>query len=151
MDRDDDDASGGARQAARGDTSLTRAAQIALVERYFAAVDAQDIEGVLATLSEACVFTVETHGVRLQGHEAIAGMLQRLWRSHQAVRHDRFRFVPDAQGHRIAAQFRVQNTELDGSVTVKSNCNFFDLSGDRFVSVAVYMAGPNTLDEDGRA
>lgn len=40
-------------------------AEIALVERYFAAVDAEDLPGVLATLAKDCVFTVETHGVRL--------------------------------------------------------------------------------------
>lgn len=128
---------------------MTADEQIALVERYFAAVDAEDIGALLATLRTDCVFTVETHGVRLDGHEAIAGMFDRLWSNHAAVRHHRFVHVPDPEGGRIASRFQVENTETDGSVTRKSNCNFFEISEVRFSAVAVYMAGPNTLEAGG--
>ena len=128
--------------------TLGREERIALVQRYFAAVDAEDLGAVLATLTEDCVFTVETHQVQLKGHTAIGEMLERLWRGHRAVKHHAFHFVSDDMGQRIAAQFQVENTELDGSITRKSNCNFFDLRGGRFASVAVYMAGPNTLNTD---
>ena len=124
---------------------LDRAGQIALVERYFAAVDDEDITALLGTLTEGCVFTVETHGVRLQGHDEIAGMFHRLWADHRAVKHHRFTHVPDPEGGRVASRFTVENTEHDGSLTLKSNCNFFTLEGTRFSAVAVYMAGPNTL------
>ena len=124
---------------------MSRDELIALVQRYFAAVDGEDIDALLETLTEDCVFTVETHGVRLQGHAQIAGMLQRLWDSHLAVRHWQFVYVPDAEGGRAAVRFQVENTELDGSLTHKSNCNFFELRDGRFAAVAVYMAGPNTL------
>lgn len=120
--------------------------QIDLVTRYFAAVDAEDLGAVLATLNPDCAFSVETHGVTLKGHDEIAGMLRRLWANHRAVQHDRFRFVPDPAGGRISVQFRVLNTELDGSLTEKSNCNFFDIDAERFSSIAVYMAGANTLN-----
>lgn len=120
--------------------------QIALVEAYFAAVDNEDLPGVLATLTDDCVFTVETHGVRLQGHDEISGMLRRLWKNHKTVRHHAFVHVPDPVGSRIASQFQVENTELDGQLTGKSNCNFFEIENGRFRSVAVYMAGANTLN-----
>ena len=126
---------------------MTREGQIALVERYFAAVDGEDLPALLATLTETCVFTVETHGVRLQGHDAIAEMFRRLWADHAAVKHHAFTHVPDPEGGRIAARFTVENTEHDGSLTRKSNCNFFTLDGARFSAVAVYMAGPNTLKD----
>ena len=122
--------------------------QIALVEKYFAAVDGEDLRGVLATLSEGCVFTVETHGVYLEGHDEITGMLRRLWRNHRAVRHHSFVHVPDPQGGRIASRFRVENTELDGELTRKSNCNFFEIKDGKFQAVAVYMAGVNTLNSE---
>lgn len=121
---------------------------IALVKRYFAAVDGEDMTAVLATLSEDCRFTVETHGVTLNGHDEISGMFTRLWRSHAAVQHDQFQFVSDPGGGRIAAQFRVVNTLDDGQLVYKSNCNFFTLAAGRFSAVAVYMAGENTLDKD---
>ena len=126
--------------------SPTDADLIALVQTYFAAVDAEDIDGVMATLTHDCRFTVETHGVELNGHEQIRGMFARLWDDHAAVLHDRFTFVPNAGQGRIAAQFRVVNTEYDGDRTIKSNCNFFTLRDGRFDTVAVYMAGANTLD-----
>lgn len=120
--------------------------QIALVARYFDAVDAQRLEDILDTLTEDCVFAVETHGVLLQSPAQISGMFHRLWANHRAVRHHSFRYLPSLCGTRIAAQFQVENTELDGSLTAKSNCNFFDLQTGRFARIAVYMAGPNTLD-----
>jgi ketosteroid isomerase-like protein len=119
---------------------------IALVSEYFAGVDGEDIGRVLATLTEDCRFTVETHGVELTGHDEIRDMLERLWAAHAAVRHDRFVFVPAAAQGRIAAQFRVTNTHDDGTMAYKSNCNFFHLRDGRFDSVAVYMAGENTLN-----
>ena len=39
--------------------------QIELVETYFRAVDAEDIDAVLSTLADDCTFTVETDGVHL--------------------------------------------------------------------------------------
>ena len=120
--------------------------QIALVERYFAAVDGEDLPALLGMLTETCVFSVETHGVRLEGHDAIAAMFNRLWDNHAAVRHHQFVHVPDPIGGRIAARFQVENTEKDGSLTRKSNCNFFEIDGDRFSAVAVYMTGANTLN-----
>jgi len=124
---------------------MTREDQIALVRRYFSAVDSEDLAALLDTLTQDCVFTVETHGVRLAGHEEIGAMFKRLWSDHRAVLHHRFTFVPDPEGGRIAARFTVENTEHDRSLTRKSNCNFFELADGRFSAVAVYMAGPNTL------
>lgn len=125
---------------------MTPQQQIALVEKYFTAVDQEDLPVLLSTLTEDCVFSVETHRVRLEGHEAVSAMFKRLWRNHRSVRHDRFVYVPDPDGKRIAARFHVENIEIDGSLTHKSNCNFFEITGKRFSAVAVYMSGANTLD-----
>ena len=118
--------------------------QVEMVEAYFAAVDTERLEDILALLTPECVFTVETHGVCLRGHAEISQMFTRLWANHAAVRHHGFAHL--AQGTRIASQFRVENTEHDGSVTHKSNCNFFDVEGALFSRISVYMAGANTLD-----
>ncbi|MBT8409402.1 MAG: nuclear transport factor 2 family protein [Alphaproteobacteria bacterium] len=126
---------------------MTRDEQIALVQRYFAAVDGEDLAELLATLTSDCVFTVETHGVRLEGHDGIAEMFRRLWSNHQAVLHHRFAYVCDPEGGRIAARFTVENTEHDGRLTHKSNCNFFEVKKGRFSAVAVYMTGANTLKD----
>lgn len=128
---------------------MNRDAQIALVQRYFKAVDTEDLPAILDTLSGDCVFTVETHGVRLEGREAISNMFRRLWANHRAVRHHAFVCVTDPEHARVAARFQVENTETDGSLTRKSNCNFFEMRDGRFSAIAVYMAGQNTLDAKG--
>lgn len=123
-----------------------RDAQMSLVKRYFDAVDGQDLAALLDTLTSDCVFSVETHGVRLEGHAEISAMFKKLWSDHAAVLHHDFTHVPDPQGGRIASRFTVRNTEHDGSLTHKSNCNFFEIADGRFCSVRVYMTGQNTLD-----
>ena len=126
---------------------MTRDDQIELVTRYFAAVDAEDLDALLATLCADCVFSVETHGVRLEGHDQITGMFTRLWADHAAVLHHGFTHVADPVTGGIASRFSVENTEHDGRKTHKSNCNFFEIRDGRFSSVRVYMAGPNTLKD----
>jgi len=115
------------------------------VLRYFAAVDGEDIDALLETLTKDCVFRVETHGIELRGHDAIRGMFERLWSAHAKVKHHAFRHVVDADAGRIASQFQVVNTHPDGSLTHKFNCNFFTDNAGRFGAVSVYMTGDNTL------
>ena len=124
---------------------MTSEEQIALVERYFDAVDGEDLHALLGTLTVDCVFSVETHGVRLRGHDEISAMFTKLWADHKAVLHHEFAHVSDPDRNCIASRFFVQNTEHDGSLTHKSNCNFFEIASDRFSSVRVYMTGQNTL------
>jgi ketosteroid isomerase-like protein len=127
-------------------TTMTRDAQISLVQSYFSGVDGEDLDQVLATLTEDCRFSVETHGVALTGHAEIGGMMQQLWSRHKAVLHDNFHYVCDPENGTIAARFRVTNTLQDGTQVHKSNCNFFTIKNGKFDTVAVYMAGENTLE-----
>ena len=119
----------------------------ALVLRYFSGVDNQDISLILETLAPDCIFSVETHGVRLQGHEAITAMFERLWSHHASVLHDQFHFAEDNTTSIIAVRFQVTNQLHDGSTVHKSNCNFFTVKDGLFTEVRVYMAGENTLDK----
>ena len=119
----------------------------ALVLRYFSGVDNQDISLILETLAPDCIFSVETHGVRLQGHDAITAMFERLWSHHASVLHDQFHFAEDNTTSIIAVRFQVTNQLHDGSTVHKSNCNFFTVKNGLFTEVRVYMAGENTLDK----
>lgn len=117
-----------------------------MVLTYFRGVDEQNIGLIFDTLTSDCTFRVESHGVELTGHDAIAGMFDRLWSHHQWVRHDKFHFITDISGTGVAVRFRVTNKLHDGSLVYKSNCNFFTLGDEKFSTVRVYMAGENTLD-----
>ena len=117
-----------------------------LVVSYFHGVDHEDLPLVLSTLSTHCVFSIETHNIKLVGHEAITGMFQRLWSNHKWVRHDQFSFVENVESGAVAVRFRVTNQLHDGQLVHKSNCNFFTSKSGKFNEVRVYMAGENTLD-----
>lgn len=127
---------------------LDREGLVALVERdYFANVDARHIEAVLATMDSDAAFSVATHGVRHVGRDdEIRRMFERLYDEHAAVAHGEFVHVVDVERQSIASQFTVRNTEHDGSITVKHNCNFFHVEDGRFDRVVVYMEGENTLN-----
>ena len=119
-----------------------------LVLEYFKAVDDEDIGAILNTLSEDCVFSVETHSVKLFGHKEITGMFKRLWENHVSVEHTNFHFVKDAVNNQVAVRFQVKNVLLGGEAVLKSNCNFFTLRDGIFSEVRVYMAGQNTLNKE---
>ena len=117
-----------------------------LVLRYFKGVDKEDINAILTTLTEDCVFSIETHKIKLVGHEEITSMFKRLWKIHKSVEHREFYFVKDHISNRIAVRFQVKNVLHNDQIVLKSNCNFFTLKNGIFSEVRVYMAGENTLN-----
>jgi ketosteroid isomerase-like protein len=120
-----------------------------LVLDYFKGVDEENIDAILETLTEDCVFSIETHGIKLVGHKEIISMFKRLWKNHKSVEHKEFYFVKDPIGNQIAVRFQVKNVLRDDQIVSKSNCNFFTLKDGVFSEVRVYMAGENTLNKEG--
>ena len=126
-------------------THLSPTELVALVERYFAAVDRMDLEATLACFEPEASFQIATFDTLYQGRDTgIRQMFERLNNRYSRVWHGQFDHVVQPSG-RVASQFRVENTLLDGSVRIKNNCNFFSVRADRFVAVQVYMSGDNSL------
>ncbi len=119
-----------------------------LVLQYFKGVDEEDISAILTTLTKDCVFSIETHKIKLVGHEEITRMFKRLWKNHKSVEHKEFYFVKDPMSNQVAVRFQVKNVLLNGQFVLKSNCNFFTLRDGLFSEVRVYMAGENTLNKE---
>ena len=119
-----------------------------LVLKYFKGVDEENISSVLDTLTEDCVFSIETHGIKLVGHDEITSMFKRLWKNHASVEHKDFYFVKDAVKNQVAVRFQVINILHNNQIISKSNCNFFTLKDSIFSEVRVYMAGENTLNKE---
>ena len=119
-----------------------------LVLDYFKGVDEEDIDAILKTLTKDCIFSIETHKIKLVGHEEITSMFKRLWKNHKSVEHKNFYFVKDSMSNQIAVRFQVKNVLLNGQFVLKSNCNFFTLRDGLFSEVRVYMAGENTLNKE---
>lgn len=125
---------------------MTKQEMIALVERYFAAVDAKDLDGTLDTCAADCCITVETAGVQHCGRDGeIREMFARLFERFETIWHGDFDHVADEQEGTIASQFLVRNLDNDGTRQEKQNCNFFRVEDGRFVAISVYMSGQNTL------
>lgn len=119
-----------------------------LVLKYFKGVDEENISSILDTLTEDCVFSIETHGIKLVGHDEITSMFKRLWKNHASVEHKDFYFVKDAMKNQVAVRFQVINILHNDQIISKSNCNFFTIKDGIFSEVRVYMAGENTLNKE---
>lgn len=118
---------------------------IALVERYFAAVDRKDMGAVLACFVPDAEFTVATFNVTYRGRDTeVRGMFDRLFQRYPGVWHGEFHHVVQPPSL-VATRFRVENTTAAGEKIHKNNCNFFRLRGELFDDVRVYMSGDNAL------
>jgi len=116
-----------------------------LIEHYFAAVDRMDLSGTLAFFGAYATVTIATFDLVYRGRdEAIRGMYERLFARYASVWHGDFDHVVDPPA-RIASQFTVRNLCPQGIVTVKHNCNFFEVHDGRIRTMAVYMSGDNSL------
>lgn len=118
----------------------------ALVERYFAAVDGQDIPGTLACFTPDAHFCIANHGVSYRGRDdELRGMFERLKSRYARVWHGDFDHVLDVPNQRVASRFLVRNTTHEGQQLLKNNCNFFALRDGLFCEVFVYMSADNSL------
>ena len=124
---------------------MTKPEMIALVERYFVAVDAKDVEGTLAHYTPDCCITVENAGIQHVGRDtAIRDMLERMFGQFESIWHGEFRHVADEEASTIASQFLYRNVALDGTRGEAHNCNIARVEDGRFSAISVYMA-TNTL------
>ena len=116
-----------------------------LVERYFAAVDGKDIDGVLSFFVPDATFTIATYDLVFRGRDTeVKGMFDRLFNRYAGIWHGDFHHVIQAPAH-LATRFRVRNTTAAGEQLYKNNCNFFRFRGELFDDVHVYMSGDNSL------
>ena len=126
--------------------TLDRAALIELaLHRYFAAVDAKDIDGALACFHDEALFTVQTSFTQHAGKAAIRRMFEDFLGAYDTIVHRDFTCTVDAAHGRIAASFEAVLTAADGSVTRLNNTNFWRVRDGRFQEVHVYMSGANVL------
>lgn len=128
------------------ESTLVRADLIDLaLNRYFARVDAKDMEAVLACFHDEALFTVQTSFTRHAGKPAIRRMFEDFFSSWATIVHKDFTVTADEKHGRIAASFEAVLTGHDGQVIQLFNTNFWRIREDRFQEVHVYMSGTNVL------
>jgi ketosteroid isomerase-like protein len=122
-----------------------RRSLVALVERYFAAVDRMDLDATLACFTPDARVTIASFDTVYQGRDTeVRGMYVRLFARYARVWHGDFDHVAQPP-QRIASQFTVRNVTDQGVLTEKHNCNFFRLRDGRVCDMSVYMSGDNSL------
>lgn len=123
------------------------------LNKYFARVDAKDMEAVLACFHDTALFCVQTAFTRHSGKSEIARMFEDFFGAYETIIHRDFTCTVDEAHGRIAASFTAELHDADGKVTLLNNTNFWRLrpnepggpDGAKFQEVYVYMSGANVL------
>jgi len=115
------------------------------LRRYFARVDAKDMEAVLDCFHDEALFTVQTSFTRHAGKPVIRRMFQDFFGAYETIVHKDFTTTVDPANGRVSASFEAVLTDSEGRATQLFNTNFWRVRGDRFQEVYVYMSGANVL------
>jgi ketosteroid isomerase-like protein len=115
-------------------------------DTYFKAVDAMDIEGVLACFAEDATLTVQTDHVTFTGAAEIRRMFTDFFGASDSIGHEIRNLVVEPGAAKVATEQRYFGELKDGSKNDMHNCNFFDFNEDgKFTRVIIWMAGTNPL------
>ena len=119
------------------------------LNKYFARVDAKDLEAALACFHDTALFCVQTAFTRHAGKAEIRRMFEDFFAAYKTIIHRDFTCTVDAANGRITACFTAELHDHDGGVTLLTNTNFWRLrpgpEGPKFQEVCVYMSGANPL------
>ncbi len=119
------------------------------LNKYFARVDAKDLEGALACFHDTALFCVQTAFTRHSGKAEIARMFEDFFATYETIIHRDFTCTVDEANGRITACFTAELHDAAGNVTLLENTNFWRLrpgpDGAKFQEVYVYMSGANPL------
>jgi len=115
------------------------------VHRYFANVDAKNLDAVLACFNDEALFCVQTDFTRHAGKDAIRRMFVDFMGAWKTIVHKDFTCTVDEKHGRISASFEAVLTAEDGQVTRFFNTNFWRVRDARFQEVYVYFSGANVL------
>ena len=127
-------------------TAWTREALAAAPQTYFDAVDAMDVDGVLAHFADDATLTVQTDHVTFTGAEEIRRMFTDFFSASVSIRHEIRNIVVEEARGKVATEQGSIGELHDGTHNDMHNCNFFDFDADgRFKRVIIWMAGTNPL------
>jgi ketosteroid isomerase-like protein len=124
----------------------TREALAAAPQTYFAAVDAMDVDTVLAHFADDATLTVQTDHVTFAGAAEIRRMFTDFFDASASIRHEIRNIVVEEAAGKVATEQGYIGELKDGSKNDMHNCNFFDFDADgKFKRVIIWMAGTNPL------
>jgi ketosteroid isomerase-like protein len=126
--------------------TLDRAGLIELaIQRYFASVDAKNMDAVLDCFNDEALFCVQTAFTRHAGKDEIRRMFEDFFGAWESIVHKDFTCTVDEANGRITASFEAVLTAADGRRVNFFNTNFWRIRDGRFQEVYVYFSGENVL------
>lgn len=127
-------------------SSLDRESTLHLaLNKYFAQVDAKNIDAVLDCFHENAMITVQTAFTTHEGKAGIRRMFEDFMAAYKNIIHRDFECTVDAKNGRIAASFTAELQDHEGRTILLQNTNFWRIRDDRFQEVYIYMSGQNPL------
>ena len=127
-------------------TTLSREQLAQAPDVYFKAVDAMDIEGVMACFADDATLTVQTDHVTFAGAAEIRRMFLSFFDGSVSIGHEIRNIVVEPGAAKVATEQGYFGELKDGSKNDMHNCNFFDFDADgKFTRVIIWMAGTNPL------
>ena len=125
---------------------LTREQLAALPDSYFKAVDAKDVDAILAHFADDCVMTVQTDHAVFDGADEIRRMFTDFCAASVSIFHEIKNIVVEPAAGKVATEQSYIGELNDGTKNDMHNCNFFDVDSDgKFSRVIIWMAGTNPL------
>ena len=120
------------------------------LNKYFAQVDAKNLDAVLDCFHDEALMCTQTAFARHSGKAEIKRMFTDFMGEWDKIVHKDFTCTVDVKNGRIAASFEAVLTAADGSETHLFNTNFWRIrigsdGKARFQEVYVYMSGENPL------
>jgi uncharacterized protein (TIGR02246 family) len=125
---------------------LTREELAALPESYFKAVDAMDVDAILAHFADDATLTVQTDHAVFEGADEIRRMFTDFCGNSVSIFHEVKNIVVEPELGKVATEQSYIGELSDGTKNDMHNCNFFDVDAEgKFSRVLIWMAGTNPL------
>ena len=125
---------------------LTRDQLAALPDSYFKAVDAKDVDSIVAHFADDATLTVQTDHAVFSGADEIRRMFTDFCDNSVSIFHELKNIVVEQAAGKIATEQSYVGELNDGTKNDMHNCNFFDVGPDgKFSRVIIWMAGTNPL------
>jgi ketosteroid isomerase-like protein len=125
---------------------LTRDQLAALPDSYFKAVDAMDVDAILAHFADDATLTVQTDHAVFTGAAEIRRMFTDFVANSNSIFHEILNIVVEPEAGKVATEQTYVGELKDGTKNDMHNCNFFDVGPDgKFTRVIIWMAGTNPL------
>ena len=127
-------------------TGWTREALARAPQSYFDAVDAKDVDGVLAHFADDATLTVQTDHATFSGAEEIRRMFTDFFDASVSIFHEIRNIVIEESAGKVATEQGYIGELVDGTKNDMHNCNFFTFDEEgKFERVIIWMAGTNPL------